>query len=228
MGKITIQKYLNIASFILGAVFFLSCSNNSIKEWNELTETTRPDIIGYNIEIIHSNNANVKFRLKAPKVIEKYKNNKPYIYLCPNGIKLWQYDNNMKLNFTLVADSAFIIQSKEYYELWGNVTLEREQDSTLVKTEKFIIDKPNNIAFADTPLVINKYGQLKDAIAQGFSSDLEFNKPKFIELTQGEINYDRFKLKSATKEIDSLDQASTQQQSEEIKKLDDGNKILHE
>lgn len=203
MNKNTIVKYVNIASIIIGAVFFLSCENKSIREWSELNDTTKPDVVGHNIEIIYSSDAHIKFRIEAPKVVEQYKDDKPYVYTCPQGVKLWQYDKNMQVNFTMVADSAYIIESVQYYELWGNVVLERKQDSTLVKTEKLIIDKQNNVVFSDTTLVINKYGQLKDAVAEGFTSDLEFEKPQFTELTQGEVNYDRMRIKS-TRNVDTL------------------------
>lgn len=189
-----------IASIFLGAVFFLSCTNKSIKEWNELEKTTKPDIVGYNVEIIYSDNGKVKFQLKTPQIIEQYKDNKPYIYICPKGVKLWQYDTLRQVNFTIVADSAYIIEPKEYYELWGNIILERKQDSTWMKTEKIIIDKVRNIVFADTVVVINKYGELKDATAKGFRSDLQFEKPEFIELTQGEVNYQQLKFRSSKKD----------------------------
>ncbi len=186
-------------------MFFYACSNkNTLKDWQELSKSTKPEIVGKNIEIKQSRGGIVRFKAFINKIIEQQKEDKPYIYICPEGIHIWQYDSITKTNFELTADSAYIIEPDQYYELWGNVTIERSIDSTLAVTEKLIINQKKDIIYSDTPILINKLNQLKDAKADGFHSDLAFSNPIFYNITQGDVNYQNLELKKSENTKDSL------------------------
>lgn len=188
----------NIALIFWGAVFFCACTNkNSLKDWEELNQSTKPELIGKNIEIKQSRNGKVRFKALIPKTIETQKDDKPYIYVCPEGIHVWQYDTISRTNFELTADSAYIIEPKKYYELWGNVTIERKQDSTFAVTEKLIIEQTKNLVHTDKKVIINKLNQIKDATASGFQSDLAFENPVFYNITQGDVNYQNMQLRKS-------------------------------
>lgn len=194
--------FKSIALFILGAVFFYSCTNNNtIKDWQEINKSTKPEIIGKNIEIKQSRNGLVRFKAFIPKVIEKHKDDNPYIYICPEGIHVWQYDTISKTNFEITADSAFIIEPEQYYELWGNVTIERKQDSTFAVTKKLFIEQQKNLVHTDAPVIINKLNQITDATAEGFQSDLAFDNPVFYNITQGDVNYQHLQMKKSQDSI---------------------------
>lgn len=187
-----------IALIGLGAVFFYACTNkNTLKDWEELNQSTKPEIVGKNIEIKQSRNGVVRFKALIPRMIEQYKDDNPYIYICPEGIHIWQYDTITQTNFELTADSAYIIRSEQYYELWGNVTIERKQDSTFAVTEKLIIEQEKNLVYTDTRVIINKLNQIKDATAAGFQSDLAFDNPVFYNITQGDVNYQNMQLRKS-------------------------------
>lgn len=185
----------NIVSIFLGAVFFYSCSKASIKDWEELEASTKPEIIGHNVEIQQSKSGIVQFRLLAPKVIEQYKDDNPYIYITPKGIHIWQYDANAKLGFELVADSAYIIEPEQYYELWGNIVLFNEQDSSKITTEKVIINQKENIIYTDVDVFIEKFRDISNGKAAGFKSDLTFESPRFYKLTRGDVSYEELQLR---------------------------------
>ncbi len=186
-------------------MFFYACSNkNTIKDWQELTNSTKPEIVGKNIEIKQSRNGIVRFKVFTKKMIEKQKDDKPYSYICPEGIQIWQYDILTKTNFELTADSAYIIEPEQYYELWGNVTIERKIDSTFAVTEKLIIDQKKDLIYSDTPILINKLNQLKDAKADSFHSDLAFRNPIFYNITQGDVNYQNLQLRKSLNKKDSI------------------------
>ncbi len=205
----------NIALFTWGAVFFYACTNkNSLEDWHQYNASSKPEIIGKNIEIKESKNGRVQFRAIIPKVIEKHKDNKPYIYICPKGIHLWQYDTISKTKFELTADSAYIIEPQQYYELWGNVTIERKIDSTFAVTKKLFIEQEKNLIHTNSPVVINKFNQIKDAIASGFQSDLAFQNPTFYNITQGEVNYQDLQLRKrkTNSSLDTLENENTNKQ----------------
>ncbi|PVX50793.1 LPS export ABC transporter protein LptC [Balneicella halophila] len=194
----------DIALILVGAVFFYSCTNkNTIKDWEELNESTKPEIVGKNIEIKQSRNGIVTFKAYIPKTIEQYKDDNPYIYICPDGIHVWQYDSISNTNFELTADSAYVIEPEQYYELWGNVTIERKQDSTMAVTDYVFIEQQKNLVHSDAKIVINKLNQIRDAVAEGFQSDLAFNNPVFYNITQGEVNYENIELRKNQDSITS-------------------------
>lgn len=198
----------SIALISLGAVFFYACTNkNTLKDWEELNESTKPEIVGKNIEIKQSRDGIVRFRAVIPKVIEQQKDDNPYIYICSEGIQVWQYDTLTQTNFKLTADSAYIIEPQQYYELWGNVTIEREVDSTFAVTDKLLIEQKKNLVHTDTRVVINKFNHIKDATAEGFHSDLAFEHPVFYKVTQGEVNYKKMQLRKAV--VDTLENEET-------------------
>lgn len=188
----------SIAPLILGAVFFYACTNkNTLEDWKELNQSTQPEIIGKNIEIKQSREGLVRFKAFIPKVVEQHKNNSPYSYICPKGIHVWQYDTISQTNFEITADSAYIIEPEQYYELWGNVTIQRKQDSTFAVTDKLFIEQKKNLVHTDSRIIINKLNQIKDATAQGFQSDLAFNNPVFYKITQGKVNYQNLQLRKS-------------------------------
>lgn len=181
-------------------MFFSACSNkNSLDDWQELNESSKPEIIGKNIEIKQSKDGIVQFKAIIPKVIEQHKDDKPYIYICPEGVHIWQYDSISKTNFELTADSAYIIQPKQYYELWGKVTITRKADSTFAVTKKLFIEQEKNIVHTNSEVVINKFRQLKDVTASGFQSDLAFQNPVFYNITKGDVNYQNLQLQKQKK-----------------------------
>ncbi len=192
--------FRNIVLLIVGTVFFYACTNKTLKEWDELHDSTKPEIVGKNVEIKQSRSGIVQFKAFINKVIEKQKMDRPYIYICPEGLHIWQYDSISQTNFELTADSAYIIELEQYYELWGNVRIERKQDSTLAITEKLIIDQKKNTIFTDQKIIINKLNQLKDVTASGFQSDLTFENPTFYNITEGEVNYKNIELRKPLQE----------------------------
>ncbi len=194
--KLQYNTIKNIAFIILGAVFFSACTNNnSIKDWEEINKSTKPKITGKNIEIKQSRNGIVQFRAFINDIVEEHKDDNPYIYICPNGIHIWQYDSISNTNFELTADSAYIIKPEEYYELWGNVTIERKQDSTLAVMDRLFIEQKKNSIHTDSEIIINKLKHLKDVTASGFQSDLAFENPVFYNITKGDIDYQNLRLK---------------------------------
>lgn len=198
----TYKTIKSIAFISLGAVLFYACTNkNTLKDWEELNQSTKPEIVGKNIEIKQSRNGLVRFKAIIPKVIEKHKDDNPYSYICPEGIHIWQYDTLTHTNFELTADSAYIIEPEQYYELWGNVTIERKQDSTLAVTEKLFIEQRRNLVYTDTTVTINKLNQIRNATAKGFRSDLTFNNPVFYTITQGDVNYQNLQLRKSQDSI---------------------------
>lgn len=194
----------NITLIVIGVVFFYACTNkNTLKDWEEINESTKPEIVGKNIEIKQSRDGIVRFKAFIPKVIEQYKDDNPYIYICPEGIHIWQYDSISNTNFELTADSAYIIEPEQYYELWGNVTIERKQDSTLAITDNLFIDQLKNSIHTNAKIVINKLNHIEDATAQGFQSDLAFINPVFYNITRGEVSYEDIQ-RPKPKEQDSI------------------------
>lgn len=219
MNILKVKIINNIASILLGAVFFCSCSKASIKDWEEFDTSTKPEIMGYNVEIKQSKSGIVQFRLLAPKVIEQYKDDNPYIYITPKGIHIWQYDVNENLGFELIADSAYIIEPEQYYELWGNIVLFNKQDSTKVTTEKVIINQKENIIYTDMEVFIEKFRDITNGKAAGFKSDLTFEHPLFYKLTRGDVSYEELQLHKKNESIPSDSTHSSQRQTEHLENL---------
>ncbi len=201
----------DIALLTWGAVFFCTCTNkNSLKDWHQYNASSKPEIIGKNVEIKQSRNGLVQFKAVIPEVIEVHKDDRPFIYICPKGIHIWQYDSISKTNFELTADSAYVIKPQQYYELWGNVTIERAIDSTFAVTQKLFIEQQKNLIHTDAHVIINKLNHIKDATAQGFQSDLAFQNPTFYNITQGDVNYQNLQLRKNKMKNDTIQDKKTE------------------
>ncbi len=201
----------NIALLTWGALFFCACTNkNTLEDWRQYNASSKPDIIGKNVEIKQSRNGRVQFKAVIPKVIEVHKDDRPFVYICPEGIHIWQYDSISKTNFELTADSAYVIKLQQYYELWGNVTIVREADSTFAVTKKLFIEQQKNLVHTDAHVIINKLNHIKDATAKGFQSDLAFQNPTFYNITQGDVNYQNLQLRKNRVKNDTIQDKKTE------------------
>lgn len=139
-----------ILLMFIGTITFVSCSSGDLKKAKEISlkeeiqvETTT------GAEIIYSDSAKVKAKLKAP-VLLHFKAKNPY-YEMPKGIDVTFYDEDLKVTSTVTSDYAIRKENEKSVELRKNVVATNAEGRTF-KSEELIWDE-NTKKFHSSKLV---------------------------------------------------------------------------
>ncbi|WP_353136343.1 LPS export ABC transporter periplasmic protein LptC [Pseudopedobacter sp.] len=102
-------------------------------------------------EIVYSDSAKVKAKLKAP-VLLYFKAKNPY-YEMPEGIDVVFYDDNLKPSSTVVSDYALRKENEKTVELRKNVVAKNAEGKTF-KSEELIWDENTKKFYSNTLVTI--------------------------------------------------------------------------
>ena len=133
-----------------------ACGSGDLKNVDKITllDTVQVDSTK-GAEIIYSDSAKVKAKLKAP-ILLYFKTTKPY-YEMPEGINVVFYDENLKPSTTVVSDYALRRENEKTVELRKNVVAKNAEGKTF-KSEELIWDE-NTKKFYSNTLVTIETGQ---------------------------------------------------------------------
>lgn len=180
------EKGRLILAIFFGTLLILSCSNGDLNKAKEIAlkqqevqiETTT------GAEIIYSDSAKVKAKLKAPVLIH-FKTKNPY-YEMPKGIDVTFYDDNLKVTSTVTSDYAIRRENEKSVELRKNVIAKNAEGRTFTSeeliwdenTKKFYSNKLVTISTAQATISGTSFWALEDfsyyEIKQG-SGPIQFN-----------------------------------------------------
>lgn len=130
-------KNSSIAALIFGAaILFYSCEND-IEEIKAFSSTENlPSMEAYNSETLFTDSGQVRFFLKAPKVLI-FDNEGQEILEFPEGMELVKYDANKEIISSITSDYAKQFVKDQKWEAKNNVIATNAQGDTL-KTEHLI------------------------------------------------------------------------------------------
>ncbi len=182
--KCNIPSSVIIIIVVFVTTLCISCEN-SLEEVKIISDKKYiPVEHGKDVEILYSDSAKIKARLLASEM-NRYRENPPYIEM-PKGIKLYFYDGNQKINSTLTADYAKIIQSGDnnIMEAKRKVVVVNEKNETL-KTEHLVWNQKDERIISDAFVTITTADEI--IMGDGLESNQSFTKYK-IKKMRGTIS----------------------------------------
>lgn len=140
-------SYTFLCCLLIFALFACESDLNRAKEIALQQKVPVETTIG--AEIIYSDSAKVKAKLKAP-ILLHYKSNTPY-YEMPKGIDVVFYDENLKPTSTVTSDFAIRRENEKVVELRNNVVA-KNAEGKVFKSEELFWDE-NTKKFYSNQLV---------------------------------------------------------------------------
>jgi LPS export ABC transporter protein LptC len=159
---------IQIAALSTGAAILLfGCENNieRIKAFG--SPENLPIVEGTNFETMFTDSGEVRFYLKAPKLLQFDTDGITYLEF-PEGIELIKYDENQNVISSITADYAKKFEKEEKWEAKNNVVATNVQGDTL-KTEHLIWEEKEEKIYTEEFVRIIRPDQIITGI--GFQSD---------------------------------------------------------
>lgn len=172
--------------FALGTLL-CSCEND-IEKINMFTGDSDeyPDIIGENIEVLFSDSAIVKVRMRA-KELRQYNNAEEPYSEFPRGIIVCFYDKQQEIESEISADYAIYMTKKKLWHARGNVIAKNLKSGNRLDSEEMFWDEEKEEIYSNTyTKIVNENGTFygKD----GFKSNQTLTKYQLIGVTNSIIN----------------------------------------
>ncbi|MBW6535372.1 MAG: LPS export ABC transporter periplasmic protein LptC [Mariniphaga sp.] len=165
---IKIFLFFRIAALFTGAAFLLFACENNIEQIKAFSSPENlPTVEATNYETMFTDSGEVRFSLKAPKLLRFEGEGKPYVEF-PEGIELVKYDERQNIISSITADYAKQFEREEKWEAKNNVVATNAQGDTL-KTEHLIWEEKEERIHTEEFVRIIRQDQIITGI--GFQSD---------------------------------------------------------
>ncbi len=182
--KILKKKYIyRIAVLISGTAILLSSCESNLEQIKAFSSPENlPVVEASNFETMYTDSGEVRFSLKAPKLLQFEADGKTYIEF-PEGIELIKFDENQNIISSITADYAKNFEKEEKWEAKNNVVATNAQGDTL-KTEHLIWEEKTEKIYTEEFVRIIRDDQVITGI--GFESDQSLQNWR-IKNPKGEI-----------------------------------------
>ncbi len=162
-------KLLSVAVLFAGAAtLFLGCQKNNIEEIKAFfTTESLPIQEATNFETLFTDSGQVRFSLKAPKLLRFEADGRDFIEF-PEGLELVKYDEHKKIISSITANYARQYVAERKWEAKNNVIATNANGDTL-KTEVLYWEEKEEKIFTDEFVKIIRADQIITGI--GFTSD---------------------------------------------------------
>jgi LPS export ABC transporter protein LptC len=109
----------------LAGASLLSACTNDLKKIQEISQkvVNSPADTTRGVDIIYSDSAIVKAHLFAPLMLEYGTDTDTSKMVLPKGVKIIIYDNHQQEQGTIIADTAYYMQTKQLIKLRKNVVI---------------------------------------------------------------------------------------------------------
>ncbi len=162
-----IQKYC-VAVLVSGAaMLFYGCENNIEQIKAFYTTENLPVLEATNFETILTDSGQVRYFLKAPKLLQFQDEGRDYREF-PEGVELVEYDDHKRIISSIKANYAKEFLAENKWEAKNNVVATNAQGDTL-KTEHLIWEEKKEIIYTEEFVKIIRTDQIITGI--GFTSD---------------------------------------------------------
>jgi len=176
-------KISGIAALITGAAILFSGCESNIEQIKAFSSTENlPVLEAQNFQTLFTDSGQIRFSLKAPKLLRFETDGKDYIEF-PEGMELIKYDANHHITSTLSANYAKQFIEDDRWEAKNNVIATNAQGDTL-KTEHLIWDEKAEKIHTEEFVKIIRENQIITGI--GFVSDPSIQNWKILK-PQGSI-----------------------------------------
>jgi LPS export ABC transporter protein LptC len=161
-------KLYSVAALVSGAaILFYGCEND-IEQIKAFYSTENlPILEAINFETLVTDSGQVRYFLKAPKLLQFEDEGRNYIEF-PEGMELIKYDESKKIISSITADYAKQFIDDDKWEAKNNVIATNAQGDTL-KTEHLIWEEKKEIIYTEEFVKIIRADQIITGI--GFTSD---------------------------------------------------------
>lgn len=136
-------KHIGIAALFFGAaILFYACKQNNLTEIKAISAPEElPIMEAANFETTFTDSGQIRFTLKAPKLLRFENEGKTYSEF-PNGMEIKKYNANREIISSITADYAKEFIKEEEWEAKNNVIVTNANGDSL-KTEHLIWDRKN-------------------------------------------------------------------------------------
>lgn len=178
-SKTKYQRFITISIVALwAAMLFSSCLKNNIEQIKAFShEPGAPEVVGDTFELLYSDSAVVRFRLKTPQILVFSDEEEPYQEF-PKGLLIERYNHNMKVISRIQADYGKYYQDKNLWEAKHNVVAVTEAGDTL-KTDELFLDEQKDQIYSNQFVKIIKEGEIWTGV--GFEADTKMTEWKFYK-----------------------------------------------
>lgn len=184
--KISLFRSITV---LLGTVMLLSCKND-IEQVNALVEEeVRPEMVGYNLELIYSDSARIKYKVITPQYVKHTKGNEKYEEF-PQGLHVISYDPTGKVVGSIQSKYAKKMEEEMLWEARDEVVVINAEGKKL-ETEQLFWDMKKEIIYSERYTKLTADGQILEG-NNGFKSDQNLNDPVFYGIT-GQVEVDKQK-----------------------------------
>ncbi|HKJ80035.1 MAG TPA: LPS export ABC transporter periplasmic protein LptC [Prolixibacteraceae bacterium] len=167
-SKRQIYNIFRIAALFLGAaILFYACKNDLEKIKAFTAPEELPLIEATNIKTLFTDSGEVRFFLKAPRLLNFETTEKSFNEF-PEGIELIEYDENQQIISSITADYARQFEKEKKWEAKNNVIATNARGDTL-KTELLIWEEEAEKIYTEEFVKIIRADQIITGI--GFTSD---------------------------------------------------------
>lgn len=129
-------------------VMAVSCKND-IETIQALTsESTLPDITGFNVEMSYTDSGTLKGKIIAPEVYQYNRREEPYNEF-PKGMRAVFYDTNGKEVSYIKANYAIFYTKKELWEGRNEVFGENYETGEKIETDQIFWDQKEKRIYSD-------------------------------------------------------------------------------
>ncbi len=183
------QKISGIAALLLGAAILLfSACENDIEKIKPFTAPENlPKVEATNIETMFTDSGEVRFFLKAPRLLRFENEGKEKAFIeFPEGIELIKYNESKEIISSITADYAKQFEKEKKWEAKNNVVATNAKGDTL-KTEYLIWEEEQERIYTEEFVKIIRPDQIITGI--GFESDQSLQNWK-IKNPKGTIYID--------------------------------------
>lgn len=125
---------------LAGILIAYSCENDIAKINNVTSDKRLPTVSGTNVEIIYSDSALVRLKIKAP-TINKFDDIKHPTMTFPDGILVYFYDIKQNVESRIKANYAIYYQEKKLWEATNDVEAKNFKTNEQLNTEHLFWDE---------------------------------------------------------------------------------------
>lgn len=179
------MRRLPLLIIILSSLIW-SCNNDFTVERQEVDGNITPTMITDSVNTFISDSGITRYQIQAPKWLMFDEADEPY-WLFPEGLDLKQFDDNMSVTSTLLADTARYFSAKKLWKLDGNVRM-RNIDGDKFLTEQLFWNQYSRKVYSDSFIHIERDNRILEGY--GFVSNEEITvytirRPTGIFPTEG-------------------------------------------
>lgn len=182
------QMSYNLRSIIvlLGTIMLLSCKNDENQVNDLVNENVLPEMTGYELTLIYSDSARIKYKVITPEYIKTTKGEEKYEEF-PQGLHVISYDRDGKVVGSIKSRYAKKMEETMLWEARDQVVVVNAEGKKL-ETEQLFWNMKNEKIYSKRYTKLTSGNQVLEGNS-GFESDQDLNNPVFFGITgQVEVN----------------------------------------